>query len=414
MILTIKTAARARERKSRKPLLQLKVFYIICIGIAVGCLFSNNWNTGNLLHELVISDGSKDSDKDLVVVGKEDDEMTKITIRNTNSTVSMQPTKVALQNNQKSGGDDEESNNQTGTSLSSWMLTPEQQDPDKPRLEFLHIQKNAGTHMEVLALQHGLTWGACHFDFPWKHNRMNPLKNCPPIRNTPVNRNVLWHYPLQHLPERKSPIQNVKGVGDSSDRNETIHNNNNYDLYYDNNDDLVYTARPKKYFAIVRNPYTRLISLFYMNNSDLKRKHDPDHHKDRLNSYVRSVIDNPQLVGLNYPNATICQYQYFYNDENEYGGDGSSSNNKKNNKMVDHILHFESLADDFNELVREYGLPSTMLFPSTNESSQNKVNSRMFKALVNYESFDDDTIKMINEACPKDFDIGRGYPKIDR
>ncbi len=267
------------------------------------------------------------------------------------------------------------SNVSNDESKTAWLHTPRQRDPTKPRLEFLHIQKNAGTYFEVLALKHGLPWGACHFEFYWKRRKKNILKDCPPIRDAPrggKQRDVYWHYPLQHIPNLIGP----SGA--------------NHDPY-DNNEDPMYAARPKKFFAVVRSPYSRLVSLYIMNSKKRAKS------IEKLNEWVRGMLSDINYhkgrLGLKYPNATICQYSHFYDNDG--------------NAMVDHIIHFESLKEDFDLLIEEYDLPSTF-----SPTKMEKINSALNEKYT-YKSFDNETVKMINLVCAKDFDLGRGYPKIE-
>ena len=267
---------------------------------------------------------------------------------------------------------DEEEGDTTWPNTTVWLRTQRQKDPTKPRLEFLHLQKNAGTYFEKLALEHGLPWGACHFNFPWKMRQQNILKNCPPIRDAPMQRDYYWHYPIHRLP---------KQIGPSGANHKP----------YDNNQDPLYAARPKKYFAVVRNPYTRLVSFFLQN-----AKNGDKNSGDKLNEWVQMSLRNPTTVGLNYPNATICQYSHFYDN------DGT--------RMVDHIIHFESLLKDFGLLIQEYDLPSTFA-----PKKVRKVNTARGKTSLTYKSFDNETVKLINQVCDKDFNLGGeegGYSKI--
>jgi len=261
-----------------------------------------------------------------------------------------------------------EEGNTTWSNTTVWLRTQRQKDPTKPRLEFLHLQKNAGTYFEKLALEHGLPWGACHFNFPWKMNRQNILKNCPPIRDAPMQRDCYWHYPIRFLPKQIGP------------------NGANHKPY-DNNHDPLYAARPKKYFAVVRNPYARLVS-FFVNAA----KNGDKNSGDKLNEWVQMSLRNPKTVGLNYPNATICQYSHFYDN------DGT--------RMVDHIIHFESLLKDFGLLIQEYDLPSTFA-----PKKVRKVNTGKRISLT-YKNFDNETVKLINQVCEKDFNLGGRYSKI--
>lgn len=248
-----------------------------------------------------------------------------------------------------------------------------------PRLEFVHIQKNAGSTLEFLALQQNVAWGACHFNFSWK--RQGLLRRCPPLRNHGnQSSQVFWHWPLQEL-EKFSKKYGVFEVHP-----------------YDNIWDVDYIIRPKKYFAVVRNPYTRVISLFQSNHQN--KNHVRNFHitKNYFNSWIQSVLKRPSIVGLNYENATICQYPFFYDDTVSIP-----------KQMIHHVVQFEHLVEDFNSLALQYGL--NMSIPET------KVNSGSLEEKIHHNLTKHDltnkTIHMLNTLCSKDFDLGRGYAKMN-
>lgn len=272
-----------------------------------------------------------------------------------------------------------------------------------PRLEFLHIQKNAGTLLEHIAMQEGIAWGVCHFDFPWKGRKW---EKCPAIVNTPKSRTCYWHYPLQHY-----------------DRS-----------LYNNLADRSLAEAPVSFFAVVRNPYDRLVSLgnHYLSHSPhhrnswrqhakriaqyQKRNQTIDNNGDdevlrairerfqiderlALNKFVWKALNNAKVVGLYYPNATICQHQYFFDESSGQA-------------MVDHIARFEHLAEDFEPLAARYNL------------SQLKVPKRKINAAVHQmqmapalgytaKDLDDANIRKLNELCPKDFELGDGYARVE-
>jgi hypothetical protein len=212
--------------------------------------------------------------------------------------------------------------------------------------------------MEKIALDQNITWGACHFRNP-RLTRDNNLRNCPPLDNrTIITKDDFWHYPLQHLP------------------------NLPYDAYYDNLADPQMNGRPKKFFAIVRNPYDRIISFYYKGSKRRPKR-------DKLNKMAKKILLDATTKGLRFHNSTICQYPYFYHENGT--------------QMIDHIVHFEYLADDFNPLARKYNLNLTI--------PQTKVNARktVREDVLTREDLDNETISLINTICRKDFVLGRGY-----
>lgn len=232
-----------------------------------------------------------------------------------------------------------------------------------PRLELLHIQKNAGSMLEVLALQSNISWGVCHFNFPWKHK--TPFRNCPPVRDGKVrNRQVHWHYPLQHLKKLKFGV-----------------------FPYDNHPNQSYVARPKKYFVVVRNPYDRLISMYHHATKRI--------NTNGLNTWSQKILRDASHLGLGWTNSTICQYQYLYDAET-----GAAIPD------VDHIVQFEHLAEDFHSLAQQYGLDLTIPKEKVNANNYNRPGA------VTETDLDAATLELLNTVCARDFQLGRGYTMI--
>jgi Sulfotransferase family len=147
-----------------------------------------------------------------------------------------------------------------------------------PRLELIHIQKNTGSLLEHLAMDANISWGVCHFNFPWKPR--SPFRDCPPLRDrSKRNKTTFWHYPLQQLKKE-------------SKRNLRI-------FPYDNLLNKSHVSRPKKYFVVVRNPYTRLISLFYQRHQGNKKKSltKSQNSPKYLNTWLQKVIQDASYVG---------------------------------------------------------------------------------------------------------------------
>lgn len=139
------------------------------------------------------------------------------------------------------------------------------------------------------------------------------------------------------------------------------------------------------WFTVVRNPYERLISEFYCKwwGINWHGKKDLNHvNEEEFNSHTKSHILSRSQVGNHYSE------QYKYIDEN----------------VVIHIVHFENIELEFNELMRKYKLDIKL-----NRKDNQSISVKKFTV----ESFTPELIKLINEVYHKDF-ITFDYKKIDK
>lgn len=243
------------------------------------------------------------------------------------------------------------------------------------RLELLHIPKTGGTMLEVLAAKYGIVWGACHFEFPWKYRTKNVLKSCPPIDTKSkytaraTAHQVYWHYPLHLLPQQ-------------------------YNHAYDNLVDSSLNKRTPRFFVVVRNPYDRLISAYYM-------KYNGNDHNNAtaMNGWFHEQLQqrnettcSPSCLLSSAAYHLIPQFDFIWNN---------------GTKMVHHVLRFENLHQDFQKLRKLYSyLPTNLTIP------QVQVNPRHNWAILNRTHLSQDTLKLIHSKYEKDFGLGGGYERI--
>jgi len=145
--------------------------------------------------------------------------------------------------------------------------------------------------------------------------------------------------------------------------------------------------KPKNYdwFMVVRNPYDRIISEFHCKYSDtiavrFRCKNSQEFNKyiqNRIN--VKCAVDNIKV----YQNHYAPQYIYYDND------------------ITLHILKFENIEIEFNDLMKKYSIDLTL------NKHYNKT-----ERIYDVKDLNKETIKLINHVYDKDFKLF-GYYKIN-
>jgi len=257
---------------------------------------------------------------------------------------------------------------------------------NKYRLELLHISKNAGTIIEIVAMQHNITWGACHFHFRWKNNENNPMKNCPKnslaveeeFKNSMNDQLAHWHYPLDLLDYTGLPM--------------------NYT--YDNLQDKELRERPKKFFIVIRNPYDRLLGVHQgQYKGDLCGQLSPR----RLNDHIQRILQLKPGSSESMLYRPASHYIYKL-DETEILLNTTRVIDSHKELRVDHILRFENLHEEFDLLMGLYNMSHTMMLP------KERFRGARCPNYMTVKNFTKKTIQLINEAYADDFIIG-DYPK---
>jgi hypothetical protein len=261
---------------------------------------------------------------------------------------------------------------------------------NKKRLEFVHITKTGGSAIEKAGSEAGIIWGACHFmnitdvgcfnpDIPYiAPNYQSYAKTSP------------WH----------TPPKIIKRQFDNS-RNPYI---------------------GSELFAVVRNPYSRVISEYYCPwlGFQPKFRKNTVHAKDPndpkiMNYWVKQMViklekslndysniepgkrPKQQWKGKNEDPYNLAQKHYVNQAEYVFDGD---------KQVIKHVVHYEDLSEEFHLLMNQYDL-DVKLAPK--ESGGTYTNN---EKKLTYLDLDKESIAIINRYAAKDFDM-LGYEMTD-
>jgi len=237
-------------------------------------------------------------------------------------------------------------------------------------LEFVHITQTGGLTVEKAAADAKINWGACHYMKIDQAGCSEPDLEFQGGKEQNFMLHNIWHTPPKYLVQFDPDM-----------------NRNPY--------------RGKDLFTLVRNPYTRLVSEFYSPYTG----HEGDYHDEvwKLNEWITSSLErNSELMvemrsklddGVPLMDIELAkgltskhflpQVDYIYDDEG--------------NKLIENLIHFENVEDEFSNLMELYGLELT--FPHNREEEE---------GVLSYKDLYPKTIELINKFYYGDF-IGLGY-----
>lgn len=212
------------------------------------------------------------------------------------------------------------------------QMQPQPPAQHRRRLEFVHIPKTGGTAIASIAWDANITWSICHFGIPVNIFRIsNNLTRCSndarkhnwPYIPKPANA-PWWHVPSHHF-EVFFPDHNPYQGADL--------------------------------FCVVRNPYERIISEHYYIRNDVQKSSETL-AKEKLNQIIQQALrryvpamhrgDAMRKIRGNdryFMNSGhyIPQYDFVYDD--------------RHRRVIDHVLHFENLTAEFDDLMLRYEIP---------------------------------------------------------
>lgn len=224
-----------------------------------------------------------------------------------------------------------------------------------PRLELSHIPKTGGSALEALAAEHNITWGSCHW--------MSSVEGrpCPDHPQRPAwdtkNRISFWHIPVGYI---------------------------NSSFFFDPYENATI-------FAIVRDPYSKVVSAWNYERNDVTlmglERNNPQHMNQFLQDMIKR-IENKTLGDRAYSwcdGHFIPQYRYITNRD-----------------MI--LIRHENIQEEFSCLMKKYHMAHLIL-------PKQHLNSRVGKLMV--DDLTDETVDLIEHVYAKDFKLLR-YPKRPR
>lgn len=249
------------------------------------------------------------------------------------------------------------------------------------RLELLHIPKTGGSALEIVAAQHHIAWGICH----WKYTVLNRIP-CPPHPNRPplhpVHKTPFWHLPMPWI---DWDFQSNSSV--------SILNPPTFNPYI---------LKNVVVFAVVRNPYSRMVSQWNFEQANMEALGYNRSNAQHMNEFLQHTLQSLR-------NATPAMLEYFCHDghfipQYEYI---FSHNYHRRNTIASRqkniiVLRNENLKSDFACLMRRHRM-SHLQLP---KEHWNSGTSKLTDANLTVE-----TKKLIEEIYHKDFEAF-GYPKM--
>lgn len=261
----------------------------------------------------------------------------------------------------------------------------------KRRLEFVHITKTGGSAIEKAGAEIGIIWGACHYMNITDVGCSNADLNYVAPNYQSYAKTSPWHTPPKILKTQYSDRENPYIGADA--------------------------------FAVVRNPYDRVISEYYCPwvgfqpkfRKNTKHEKDPNDPKI-MNYWVKNMVTNlekslneymaikpedhlkEQSKGVNEDPYNLAQKHYVNQAEYVFNGD---------KQVITNIVHYEDLSKEFEEMGKKYGL--NLKLPPKETGGTYTNNSKK----LTYLDLDEETIAVINRYAAKDFEL-LGYEMVKK
>lgn len=252
---------------------------------------------------------------------------------------------------------------------------------NRQRLEFVHITKTGGSAIEKIAAEAYIMWGACHYMNITDVGCFNPdiLYSAPNYQSYALT--SPWHTPPKI-------IRLVKSINEP------------------------YTGADL--FTVVRNPYSRIVSEYYCPWTGFRKEGIDD--RDTMNEWIVDTVrklgktlsdynnENPEdrpkeQSRHNNEDPKLLAQKHFVNQVEYVFNDGV--------QVIDHVIHYENIHEEFNALMKMYGLGLNL--PN---KEIHGVNTRGKGSKLTHIDLFPGTIAVINEYAADDFTMF-GYEIVD-
>ena len=264
------------------------------------------------------------------------------------------------------------------------------------KLEFVHITKTGGSAIEKAGAKQGLIWGACHF---MNFTEVGCMAPDVPYTSPNYQSYALtspWHTPPKLL----------KRYVDESQ----------------------YPYHDADLFVVVRNPYDRIMSEYYCPWVGFQAKYRGGTFEEDandpavMNKWVKKMVTNlsnaseeffqsdrehghvhdtprVQSKGVNEDNYVLAQKHFVNQAEYIYDGD---------KVVVENVVHYEHLSKEFDELMEQYGIDSSLPPKGKGGTYTDTEN----KKRLTYRDLDAESIGIINKFAKPDFEK-LGYHMVE-
>lgn len=219
-------------------------------------------------------------------------------------------------------------------------------------LEFIHITKTGGSAVEVAACRAGIHWGEAHFQS--RHKNPHRRYMCGGVfsewESILISRFIggvsAWHVPMKYL--HPNPYKGFKT------------------------------------FTIVIHPYKRAVSEYYCPWSGYMGP--TQNSPETLNAWLQQKLSNIWVAGGNLSISFLPHHEYVF--------DGDE-------KVIDHVLRYENLENEFSDLMSLYKLP-VYLSERVNVA---RINSNENLPKLTTADLSEKTKQMIYEYAKRDFEL---------